>query len=422
MRLSEPETEKADHIPVVCMHSFFNRTISQRIKARRGWTMAAVTLLLALTLSVVLIHTQVGFAVYFNGEQIGSTESMEDVTAIVSGAEQKLEEIFGCKYCLDDAIFVSPDLGAPADDLENIEEAILDEIDGVVKMYVLEVNGAPVGASDDSAVLDGVLSDILDAYTTDLTLSVNIVDTVTVSNSFINEDIVQDPAEIRLMLDPENTSSPYGLTIRNTEQEQYTKAVSFDVAYYDDETVYAGSSEVVTEGAAGEKLITEKMVYINGKEQSRQVVGTVTTIEPVTEVIAVGTAPRPKTASFGFYIWPAQGVLTSAFGPRTGFGSSNHQGIDIAGFYGDDLVAADGGEVILAESYFGYGLLVQVLHDNGDITYYGHCSEILVQVGERVYQGQVIAHMGKTGVANGVHCHFELRVDDVPVDPEGYLP
>jgi murein DD-endopeptidase MepM/ murein hydrolase activator NlpD len=298
-----------------------------------------------------------------------------------------------------------------ADDTQNIQNAILDGIDGVEKMYVLEVNGAPVGAAGDIAVLDGVLNGILDDYSTDLTLSVNFADTVMITRRYINTDIAQDPAEIRRLLEPADASSPHSLTVRSTEQAQYTKTIGYSVAYYDDAALYEGSTAVVTEGVDGEKLITENTVYVNGVKQSSQVVGDVTTKEPVTELIAGGTAPRPKTASFGFYIWPAEGVLTSGFGPRTGFGSSNHQGIDIAGFYGDDIVAADGGEVILADWYYGYGLLVQIRHDNGDVTYYGHCCELLVAEGERVYQGQVIAHMGETGVASGVHCHFEIRKD-----------
>ncbi len=422
MRLSEPETEQADPITSICMRSFFNRTLSRRVKARRGWATATVTLFMALALTVVLVNTQVGFAVFYKGEQIGNAKSMEDVTAIVTGAEAQLEEIFGCKYSLDDAISVSPDLGAAADDAENITNAILDEINGVAKLYVLEVDGKPLGAAEDKAVFDDILRGILDEYTTDLTVSGTFVNTITVANRFINENITQDPTEIRQLLDPKNASSPYGLTVRTTEQKQYSGTIHFSTAYYDDDTVYEGSSMVVTEGACGETLITESTVCINGAAQTSQVISTVVTKEPVAEVIAVGTAPRPKTASFGFYIWPAEGVITSGFGPRTGFGSSNHQGLDIAGFCDDDIVAADGGEVVLADWYYGYGLLVQVLHDNGDVTYYGHCSQLLVQEGERVYQGQVIACMGATGVANGVHLHFEIRKDGTPIDPETVLP
>jgi murein DD-endopeptidase MepM/ murein hydrolase activator NlpD len=146
------------------------------------------------------------------------------------------------------------------------------------------------------------------------------------------------------------------------------------------------------------------------------------TKQPVAEVVANGTAPRPLTASYGTYIWPAEGIITSNFGYRTGFGSSNHQGIDIAGDYGQTILAADGGEVIMSDWYSGYGYLIQIKHDNGYITYYGHCSELLVAEGERVYQGQEIALMGATGQASGVHLHFEVRQNAEPIDPLTVLP
>ncbi|MDR2615062.1 MAG: M23 family metallopeptidase, partial [Oscillospiraceae bacterium] len=103
-------------------------------------------------------------------------------------------------------------------------------------------------------------------------------------------------------------------------------------------------------------------------------------------------------------------------------GSKNHKGIDIAGSAGDAIYAADGGEVILADdSLSGFGLLVQIRHDNGDVTYYGHNRKLLVEVGERVYRGQKIAEMGATGVASGVHCHFELHRDGKAVNPARYI-
>jgi murein DD-endopeptidase MepM/ murein hydrolase activator NlpD len=224
------------------------------------------------------------------------------------------------------------------------------------------------------------------------------------------------------MLDPANSTSEYRLTVESVEQKQYTEEIAYDVQYYDDSTIYENSSEVKTKGLPGENLITENSVFINGVPHSAQIVSKVMSKAPVTEVVAVGTAPRPKTASWGTYIWPAEGVITSDFGPRTGFGSDNHQGIDIAGPYQEDIIASDGGEVIMADWYYGYGLLVEIRHDNGDLTFYGHCSELLVSKGDRVYQGQVIAHMGATGVANGVHCHFEIRKNDEPVNPVEYLP
>jgi murein DD-endopeptidase MepM/ murein hydrolase activator NlpD len=384
--------------------------------------MAAVTLLLVLTLAVVFINSQAGFAVYYNGEQIGSARSMTDVNAIVAGAEQQLQAIFGQDVTLDGAISVTADIGVKADDTENIKKAIMDEIEGVTEMYVLEVNGAAVGASASETELLGIMSDLLNDFTTEKTSSIRFVDTISVSRRFINTDILQEPAEIKSLLDPKNATSPCALTVESIEQTQRTESVAYEVEYYDDAAVYTGNTVVVKPGVSGESLLTENTVYINGVLQSSQVVGTVPVKAPEAEVVAVGTAPRPKTASYGKYIWPAEGIISSGFGPRSGFGSHNHQGIDIAGSYGEDIMAADGGKVIKAGWSNGYGKLLQIQHDNGDITYYGHCSKMLVEEGDLVYQGQTIAEMGSTGNSNGVHCHFEIRKDGEPVDPMNYLP
>jgi murein DD-endopeptidase MepM/ murein hydrolase activator NlpD len=79
--------------------------------------------------------------------------------------------------------------------------------------------------------------------------------------------------------------------------------------------------------------------------------------------------------------------------------------------------------VTFAGYYKGYGNLVKIRHENGDVTCYAHNSKLLVGVGDRVLQGQRIAEMGRTGIASANHCHFELRPKGGdPVDPEEYLP
>ena len=103
------------------------------------------------------------------------------------------------------------------------------------------------------------------------------------------------------------------------------------------------------------------------------------TLEPVTEVQARGTLERPSWAPTGTFRWPTSGNITSKYGYRNIFGGSSfHSGIDIANSYGTDIVAADGGEVVYAGWMSGYGYLVQIDHQNGYITYYGHNSSLLV--------------------------------------------
>jgi murein DD-endopeptidase MepM/ murein hydrolase activator NlpD len=129
------------------------------------------------------------------------------------------------------------------------------------------------------------------------------------------------------------------------------------------------------------------------------------------------------TESAGIYIWPASGNLTSLFGRRsTSVGSTNHKGIDICGPNGSPIYAADSGEVITSGWSKSFGYMIEILHENGYVTLYSHCSSLLVEVGDIVECGQEIAHMGRTGIATGVHLHFEVKIDGLNVDPSLYLP
>jgi len=66
--------------------------------------------------------------------------------------------------------------------------------------------------------------------------------------------------------------------------------------------------------------------------------------------------------------------------------------------------------------------MIRIRHENGDETVYGHCQSLKIKTGAIVAQGDTIAAMGMTGIASGVHLHFELIIDGKNVDPEQYLP
>ncbi|MGI4876842.1 MAG: M23 family metallopeptidase [Janthinobacterium lividum] len=115
---------------------------------------------------------------------------------------------------------------------------------------------------------------------------------------------------------------------------------------------------------------------------------------------------------------------TSGFGvrydPFTGY-SAMHAGVDMAGSMGEPIYAAATGTVVTAGRAGAYGNMVEVNHGKGLATRYGHLSAILVHVGERVKQGEVIARMGSTGRSTGTHLHFEVRIDGHAVNPRPYL-
>lgn len=124
---------------------------------------------------------------------------------------------------------------------------------------------------------------------------------------------------------------------------------------------------------------------------------------------------------FNGYIWPAEGILTSGYGWRWG---RMHRGIDIAGPVGTPILAAAPGVVIYAGwNSGGYGNLVELEHPDGSVTLYAHNHRILVNKGQKVTQGQLIAEMGSTGFSTGPHLHFEIHPSgNGAVDPIALLP
>lgn len=125
-----------------------------------------------------------------------------------------------------------------------------------------------------------------------------------------------------------------------------------------------------------------------------------------------------QTASSGF-IWPAQGTIGGQYDP-----SDYHLGLDIVNAPGTPIIAAAAGEVVFAGwNDWGLGNAVKIRHNNGYYTVYGHNQRLLVRVGDRVQQGQIIAEMGNTGFSSQPHVHFEVRRDDRDrLDPASVLP
>jgi len=122
--------------------------------------------------------------------------------------------------------------------------------------------------------------------------------------------------------------------------------------------------------------------------------------------------------------WPVQGRITSKFGDRQDpfwFGTQFHSGLDIATQYYTPVTASGSGEVTFAAYSGNYGYCVIIDHGYGVASVYGHNSSILVKVGQTVKKGDIIAKAGSTGRSTGPHVHFEVRIDDKPVDPNGFL-
>ena len=126
------------------------------------------------------------------------------------------------------------------------------------------------------------------------------------------------------------------------------------------------------------------------------------------------------TSSPVAFAWPGSGKVIAGFG-ATSNGERN-DGINIAMKLGAPIKAAASGTV----SYSGdalkdYGNLLLIKHDGGYVTAYAHADKLLVQRGDTVTKGQVIAYAGRTGDVTTPQLHFEIRKGTTPVDPDSML-
>ncbi len=98
-----------------------------------------------------------------------------------------------------------------------------------------------------------------------------------------------------------------------------------------------------------------------------------------------------------------------------------HLGIDISAPAGTPIVAAAKGRVTRSSWVVGYGLTIEIDHGFGYTTLYSHASELVVQAGETVTRGQVIAKVGSTGTATAPNLHYEVKVDGIAQDPYRFI-
>jgi murein DD-endopeptidase MepM/ murein hydrolase activator NlpD len=127
--------------------------------------------------------------------------------------------------------------------------------------------------------------------------------------------------------------------------------------------------------------------------------------------LAVEKAPfaMPLKTSFRY---------TSGFGRRWG---RAHEGIDMAGAMGSPILATADGTVTHAGWESGYGNMVEIRHEFGLVTRYGHMSKVRVEVGQRVSRGDRIGDMGNTGRSTGTHLHYEVRTGGTAVNPMTFI-
>lgn len=395
--------------------------LAERAQAlRKNRLMLALLLLASSLFLTAAMSLRFSLEVSLDGAAIGAVASQDDFEQIVGRVEARASNILGYDYVLVPKVGYSFTISERSELMNEgeIERILFHGISEIESRYAVVVGGEVVGAADSPSELNSMLDGMLERYSDKATQSAGFAEDVRVEFRYVSTAALDDIDAISDIITGGKDGDAL-LSVRTEEALSYTEDIPFEIVEYASDEVYEGSTVITTQGADGKSMVTARAVCIDGFEESREILSEVTISEPVTQYVAVGTAERPKTASWGEYIWPVTGQISSWYGSRS---SGNHKGLDIANPLGTAVYAADGGTVTMAEWYDAYGLLITIEHDNGDVTYYGHLSEIGVEAGDKVWRGQYIGATGSTGNSTGNHLHFEVRVGGVSVDPLKYLP
>lgn len=429
----------------------------------------------ALVILFFSIYT-VGTTVTYNGEQIAAVESASAADSARTQLEKITSRAMGTQYTIDENLLQYSSGLLPRSevvDADVLEEDLSEEIGLVTYGYSLYVDGELIGATPYEGALDELLKQLKDGISDENTISCEFAENVEIKPGYVPTEQIMNlgylaetlystkTAEVTYEVKSGDTWSeianshgltsaellalnpgfnidrlsigevltlsacvPY-LTMTVVEQERYLDVIPYDIEYTDSANLYKGDYKVISAGSNGSADVLANVTYVNGEEQERVILSSVTLKNPVTEQRLQGTKERPTWLPTGTFRWPCSGNITSRFGYRNlsySYASTNHKGIDIANRYGTAIYAADGGTVVYAGWMSGYGYLVKINHGNGYETLYGHNSSLVASVGQHVYKGQQIARMGSTGNSTGNHSHFEVRYNGVPRNPMNYLP
>lgn len=453
--------------------TLYLRGLSHRLtvaaKQFRSNRFALATTMLAITFFMIATTLySVGIKITVDGQELGYMYSRDEYNEALRFVEERASEILERPYSVSSNVRF--ELGiVPREKViskDALRSYFFSNIEEVSMLYALTVNGEVVGASRNRDTLQAMVDELL--YTSDPNVTAHFSQDVQIVQKYVDASKLISYDEIRekltstihsereytirsgdtidsiakengmtredlLALNPGLRSSrlragrkvtvgkavPF-LSVEAVRRVEYTETIPYETKKVEDSSLYKGTTKVVTQGRVGTRKVVADITYIDNKEESRSIISSEITAQPVTKVIHVGTKARPKTMATGKLSRPVRGaIISSNYGMRRG---GMHKGVDFAAKTGTRINAADGGTVTWAGwRRGGWGYLVVINHGNGIETYYAHNSKVLVRVGQKVAKGEQIAKMGSTGNSTGPHVHFEIHVNGRYVNPWKYI-
>ena len=307
---------------------------------------------------------------------------------------------------------------------DNIFDNLMVALTGKINAYEMMLDEKIIGYTVSENNLESVKTIILKKYIDENSIKEDMVKEFDIKGDIIlreerlEVDLIQTNEEIANNIYELSKRESNNIKINIKYLKEEVNNIKPSTMTIPTETLYLGESKI-EEGIYGLKKDTKEYTVEAGKIINSKLIKENIIKEAVSKKIYRGTK-NPYEYGIAFLNHPTRGgYMTSGYGERW---SSFHKGIDIAGNIGDNVFAAMDGEITYAEyNDGGYGNLIIIKHEDNMSTYYGHLSEYKVKVGDKVKKGDIIGEVGNTGFSTGPHLHFELRVNNEPVDPTGYI-
>lgn len=434
--------------------------------------------IIAVVFSVVMLVTgfiynsNITYAVNLNGQKVGIVKEKGDIKNILDDYIKELEKEKGIDIKIKGQLSYNNSFDKSITPSDKLKKNLIENIELVSDGYCITVDGSEVvylkDKNEAKVLLDRVKSDYInedrdyeilniefveevkiekketeidkimnieDAYNYLKTENIEIINYTVKNTDTIGSIIARNSLKVsdlklhnpkldikKGVKDGETLKIPRKssfVDVKMTTKINYNEKVPYETEYKKSNNMYENESRVEKSGKSGEKNVNSEIIFINGKFVSEKILSEKIVSQPTNKIVVKGIKERPKTLAYGkFYNPMSRGRFTSGFGPRWG---RMHKGIDLAASTGTPITAADGGKVVHSGWDGAYGKLVIIDHENGYKTYYAHCSKLLVSSGERVARGQLIAKSGSTGRVTGPHLHFEVRKNNIPVNPSNYI-
>ncbi len=342
-------------------------------------------------------YSILAYAVNVNGEQVGIVNSESEAKNAIEDVKSYFTQNYDEKSILD------------VDTVENVEIKQVKASNTEIKTREELVNYIIKGTDEEQkyTVEKG------DTYWTIAEYFNMTLDDLISANPDSDPEFIQIGDELNLVVPKPFLNIQVKRKVKQEEKTPFETEYTYVSYMFNDEKVVDRKGEYGVSEV--ESIVTEQ----NGIQLAKDVVSEEVISKPVSELVTTGTQDPPPKKGTGYFINPLPGsYISSRFGSRSG---GFHLGQDMAKSAGSSIKAADGGTVTYAGWSGSYGYMVDIDHGGGFTTRYAHCSKILVSVGEKVYQGKVIAAVGSTGVASGPHLHFEVRKYGSVVNPSSYI-